>query len=164
MLKLNHVFKLPSGNYGNSEEAIDNYIKKVYDLNKQTLDKYIINGISRDRFVRRIKTIMREEDIDKKMAVIKFGNNETFISKSERAWQNIRKFWSERNMTRKVAARLGALDNVSGDDITWNPVEHRYEVRIRARYAGQKDYKIWFNFSSDMYDFVRNDAHWGYVV
>lgn len=158
------ALKLPSGNYGNSPESIDKFCAKAYELNKATLDKFIRGGISRDRFTNRIKTLMAEEQIDKKMAVLKYGNSQAFVTKAERAWHNIRKYWAQKGVTQRMAARLGALDRVTDEDITWNDVEQRYEVRIRARYAGQKDFTIWFDFSDDMYDFMSDNPHWGYVI
>lgn len=149
--------KLPSGNYGNTKESIDKFIARAYEVNKPTLDKYIIGGISKKRFTNRIRSIMEEYGIDKKEAVLKYGRTETFLTKSERAWQNIRNVWAKQNLTRKMAAQLGALGGVTDDDIVWDDSTKRYEVTLKSGRV------FWFKFTEETYDTINGTPTWGFV-
>ncbi len=154
---LESMLKLPSGNYGNSKDSIDKFISRAYEVNKSTLDKYIMGGISKQRFANRIKAIMADENLDKKSALLKYGRTEAFLTKSERAWQNIRNVWAKQNLTRKMAAQLGALGGVTDDDIIWDDATKRYEVTLKSGRV------FWFKFTEETYDTINGTPTWGFV-
>lgn len=110
--------KLPSGQVG----SIDFYIERSYNLNAATLQEaFPIAMPSKTQYIDAIKTTMRENMIDVKEAIKKYGRGRPFVSGREQAWMNIRKQISEAGLSQKLAARIGKLSDFDFNQLTWDP-------------------------------------------
>lgn len=130
-------FKRPVGMF----KKADDYIDKVWEVNRQEIQQ---KGLNERQFKLRIKSIMEEEGISARKAVIAYGRTRTFLSAEQIGMQNIQT--SMDKVTSQEIKRALNLGNKKIDysEFSWNKNEQRWEHKdgiIALKYTYPDDSK-----------------------